>query len=332
MAKYYSLLGGTTTDTQIQVAKENQIVIHEGPGAFTIRYVIYKVEHDADGYMYHMINTDTKEIHRTDILRPYSRKFGIGMYYTDTPPEFMDAFEVTALAREAEQKAQEKAETQARAKTEHDRIAAIGVERLERLMPADVKGVIVAELNKTEYTDHTYEYRETTNVRTVILGFSATPRNGFRELRKAARNLPETAYLTEYNKDYEHRCPGFTLGKSPYSGWSIHKMTHYTREGFIGRLAYIAGNENNIRLTSPKPEHTQEQEQGQTSVQGDFILVDYSEKAVALFGDTKPIKDALHDLGGRFNVRLTYRGEKRAGWVFPKAKEMQVRELIGMAE
>lgn len=104
MAKYYSLFGGTTTDTEIQVAKENQIVIHEGPGAFTIRYVIYKVEHDADGYMYHMINTDTKEIHRTDILRPYSQKFGIGMYYTDTPPEFMDAFEVAALVAEAEQK------------------------------------------------------------------------------------------------------------------------------------------------------------------------------------------------------------------------------------
>ena len=85
MAKYYSLFGGTTTDTEIQVAKENQIVIHEGPGAFTIRYVIYKVEHDADGYMYHMINTDTKEIHRTDILRPYSQKFGIGMYYTTRP-------------------------------------------------------------------------------------------------------------------------------------------------------------------------------------------------------------------------------------------------------
>ena len=62
-------------------------------------------------------------------------------------------------------------------------------------------------------------------------------------------------------------------------------MTHYTREGFIGRLAYIAGDENNIRLSSPKPERTPEQEQGQTIVQGDFIRVNYSEKAIALFGD-----------------------------------------------
>lgn len=332
MTKYHSLFGGTTADTEIQVAKENQIVIHEGPGAFTIRYVIYKVEHDADGYMYHMINTDTKEIHRTDILRPYSQKFGIGMYYTDAPAEFMGAFEVAALVAEAEQKAKEDTEAKVRAKAEHNRIAAIGAERLHRIMPDNVQGVILAELNITEYTDPSYECRETRSVRTVILGFSTTSRNGFGELRKAARNLPETTYLTEYNKDYEHRYPGFTLGKSPSYGWSIHKMTHYTREGFIGRLAYIAGDENNIRLSSPKPERTPEQEQGQTTVQGNFILVNYSEKAIALFGDTKPIKDALSDLGGRFNGRLTHDGEKRAGWIFPKAKEARVRELIGMAE
>ena len=276
--------------------------------------------------MYHMADTNTKEIRRTDILSPLSQKFGIGMYYTDTPAEFMDALEVAALAGEAEQKAQEKAEAQARAKAEHDRIAAIGAERLERLMPADVKGVIVAELNKTEYADHTYDYRETSSIRTVILGFSTTTRNGFGELRKAARNLPETAHLAEYNKDYEHRYSGFMLGKSPAYGWSIHKMTHFTRKGFIDTLAYTAGSEDNIRLTAPK------QEQGQTTAQGEFILVDYSEKAVALFGDTKPIKDALSDIGGRFNSRLTYDGQKRAGWIFQKAKEAQVRQLIGMAE
>ncbi len=330
MTKYYSLFGGMTTDTEIQVAQENQIVIDEGPGALTVRYVIYKVEHDADGYMYHMIDPDTKEIRRTDILQPYSQKFGIGMYYTDTPAEFMDASEVAILVGEAEQKAKEKSEAQARSQAEHDRIAAIGAERLERLMPADVKGVILAELNETRYTDPSYECRETRSVRTIILGFSTTTRNGLGELRRAARNLPETASLAEYNKDYEHRYPCFTLGKSPYSGWSIHKMSHYTREGFIGRLAYIAGNEENIRLESPKQEPTQEQEQ--TTVQGEFILVNYSDKAIALFGDTKPIKDLLSDLGGRFNSRLTRNGAKCAGWIFQKAKEAQVRELIGMAE
>ena len=330
MTKYHSLLEGTITHTEIQVAKENQIVIDNGPGAFTIRYVIYKVEHIAGGYMYHMVDPDTKEIRRTDILRPYSQKFGIGMYFTDTPAEFMDAFEVAALASEAERLTKEKADADALAKAEHDRIARIGAERLERLMPADVKGVIVAELNETEYTDPSYECRETRSVRTVILGFSTTTRNGFGELRKAARNLPETAHLAEYNKDYEHRYPGFTLGKSPNYGWSIHKLTYFTREGLIDTLAYTAGNEDNIRLDSPQPKHTQDT--SPITVQGDFIIVNYSDKAIALFGDTKPIKDRLSDIGGRFNSRLTHNGEKRAGWIFPKAKEAQVRELIGMAE
>lgn len=328
MAKYYSLFGGATTDTRIQVAKENQIVISEGPGATRDRLVIYKVEHGAEGYMYHLVNLETKKIRCTDILEPHSQKFGIGLYYTDTPPEFMDSFEVAALVAEAEQKAKEDAEAKARARAEHDRIAAIGAERLRRIMPDNVQGVIVAELNETEYTDPSYECRDTRSVRTVILGFSTTSRNGFGELRKAATNLPETAHLAEYNKDYEFRYSGFTLGKSPSYGWSIHKMAHYTREGFIDALAYIAGDENNIRLSSPKSEHPQQE---QTTVQGDFILVDYSEKAIALFGDTKPIKDALSDLGGRFNGRLTHNGEKRAGWIFQKAKETQVRELIGMA-
>ena len=330
MAKYYSLLGGTTTDTEIQVAKENQIVIHEGPGAFTIRYVIYKVEHDADGYMYHMINTDTKEIHRTDILRPYSQKFGIGMYYTDTPPEFMDAFEVAALVAEAEQKAKEDTEAKVRAKDEHDRIAAIGAERLRRIMPDNVQGVIVAELNETEYTDPSYECSTTRSVRTVILGFSATSRNGFGELRKAAANFPQTAHLSEYDPKNEHRYPVFTLGKSPKYGWSVCKLTHYTREGYIDRLAYIAGNEENICLPEPKDE--KRAERTETSVQGGFIIVDYSEKAIAVFGDTMPVKDALHAFGGRCKARLTHDGQKKAGWIFQKTKEDEVRRLLGKDE
>ena len=330
MTKYHSLFGGTTTDTEIQVAKENQIVVGYGPCMFQSRYVIYKVEYTAGEYMYHMIDTDTKEIRRTDILQPHSQKFGIGLYYTDTPAEFMDAFEVAALASEAERLAKEKADADALAKAEHDRIARIGAERLERLMPADVKGIIVAELNETEYTDPSYECRETRSVRTVILGFSTTTRHGFGELRKAARNLPETEYLADYNEDYEHRYPGFTLGKSPNYGWSIRKLTYFTREGLIDTLAYTAGNEDNIRLDSPQPKHTQDATP--MTVQGDFIIVNYSDKAIALFGDTKPIKDQLSILGGRFNGRLTHNGEKRAGWIFPKAKETQVCELIGMAE
>ena len=156
MTKYISLFGATTTDTQVQVVKENQVIIGIGAGASRKRYVVYKVEHTARGYVYHMVDTETKEISQTDILRPLSQTFGIGRYYDDVNPEFMDAFEAALLVRQAEEQATAQAIAAAKEKAEHDRIAEIGAQRLRRIMPEGVQGVIIAELNETEYTDPSY--------------------------------------------------------------------------------------------------------------------------------------------------------------------------------
>lgn len=59
-----------------------------------------------------------------------------------------------------------------------------------------------------------------------------------------------------------------------------------------------------------------------------FQLVDYSEKAVAVIGDTKAIKDELKKLGGRFNPRLSC----GAGWIFPKSKLEQLQALVNSGE
>lgn len=59
-----------------------------------------------------------------------------------------------------------------------------------------------------------------------------------------------------------------------------------------------------------------------------FQLVEYSEKAIAVTGDTKAIKDELKKLGGRFNPRLTC----GAGWIFPKSKLEQLQALINSGE
>lgn len=103
MSKYYSLLGGTTTDTEIQVVQENRTIIGFGPYMLQDRYVIFQIEHTANGYLYHLVNLDTKEIRRTDILEPLSTKYGIGLYYDDVNHEQMDTMEVSALASEAKE-------------------------------------------------------------------------------------------------------------------------------------------------------------------------------------------------------------------------------------
>src|SRR5665647_3420229 len=174
MTRLISLFGGTVTDTDVQVVKENQVIIAYSAGMNQYRLVVYKIEHTKNGYIYHLINQDSKEFTSTEIINPLSRKFGIGKYYDDINPEFMDAFEVVVLRQEAEGKANAKA------------------------------------------------------------------------------------------------------------------------------VAY------------------------------DFTIVGYSEKSVAIFGDTKAIKEQLAALGGRFNKYLTQNGQKSAGWVFPKSKEPELRQLINI--
>ena len=53
-------------------------------------------------------------------------------------------------------------------------------------------------------------------------------------------------------------------------------------------------------------------------------IIDYSEKAIVVIGDTYPIKKELKKLGGLFNSRLSC----GAGWIFSKAKLADVQSLI----
>lgn len=57
-------------------------------------------------------------------------------------------------------------------------------------------------------------------------------------------------------------------------------------------------------------------------------IVNYSEKAIAVFGDTKAVKEQLKELGGRFNLYLSYKDGKRAGWIFSKRQADKVKALI----
>ena len=81
MTKYISLFGATTTDTRVQVVKENQVIIGIGAGASRKRYVVYKVEHTARGYVYHMVDTETKEIIEEWITDGKARGFGLRNYW-----------------------------------------------------------------------------------------------------------------------------------------------------------------------------------------------------------------------------------------------------------
>ena len=316
-------------DTSKQVVKENQIIIYLGMGAMQSRLVVYRVEYLKDSFIYHLIDTETRAFKTTDLLRPLHEKFGIGMYYNALEPEFMDPFEVLMLQGEAECKA--KAEQEARQKEQEHReqLEAIGRERLQSIIPADAKAIIIAELHKDESNSMT-DYFGYRTEKTVILGFSKHTKDLFSEMRKYASNFEGTTFLAEENKEYEHRDKhsggkGYFLGKSRYSGWTVKKERLYgERSQYIEHYALIAGDEANIciKVQADKTETVCD------TVTNDFIIVDYSEKALAVFGDTKPIKDRLMALGGRFNPKLSHNGGKMAGWIFSKSKENELRNLL----
>ena len=57
-------------------------------------------------------------------------------------------------------------------------------------------------------------------------------------------------------------------------------------------------------------------------------IVNYSEKSIAVLGDSKPIKDHLLALGGKFNPSLTWKEEKVSGWIFVASKKEDVKKVL----
>lgn len=53
-------------------------------------------------------------------------------------------------------------------------------------------------------------------------------------------------------------------------------------------------------------------------------IIDYSDKAIAVIGDTKPYKDELKAIGGKFNPYL----KCGAGWIFPAKRKAEVESFI----
>ena len=122
MGKVTLLFAGKSYDTDVQSVRENQIVIFDGPYSKYCRMVVAGIEHTQSGYNYRLIDLETAEEHSADLIRPLRDKFGIGHYYDDEHPEFMDAAEVAALRTRADAlKAEQEAVRRAAAEDSADR-------------------------------------------------------------------------------------------------------------------------------------------------------------------------------------------------------------------
>ena len=333
MNKVFLLGANKEIDRAKQVVEVNQIIQMEGYSYH--RYVVYDIVVNQWGITYKLINLTTKIFHTADIIRPLKEKFGIGFYYDSKNPQFMDGFEVAILLQEAEQKKKAEADEEEKERIRVEEVKTIGRKRFAEIFPEDAQAVIVARLRQNE-SDSPTDYFAHSPQRTIILGFSKHKRDLFSEMRKHASNFEEIAYLAEYNEDYEHRekysmGDGYYLGESKYHGWIIEKCPIYKRENTIKEFSFMAGNPDNIHIKvlkgEKKPISTEQPVIAETLL---FEIVDYSEKAIALFGDTRIIKDLLFAMGGKFNPRLTHNDDKQAGWIFSKAKRTELEKVLNI--
>ena len=61
-----------------------------------------------------------------------------------------------------------------------------------------------------------------------------------------------------------------------------------------------------------------------------LILIDnYSDKAIAVIGDTFPHKEFFKGLNGAFNPRLKYNNLQVVGWIFSKKRLEALKQFIG---
>ncbi len=261
MTKVFLLGANKEIDRAVQVVEVNQVIQMEGYSYH--RYVVYDITKNQWGITYKLINLTTKDFHTADIIRPLKEKFGIGFYYDSDNPQFMDSFEAAILLQEAQAKSKSEVDQAEKERIRVEEVKAIGSKRFAEILPENAQAVIVARLKQDE-SDSQSDYFASSTQRTVILGFSTHKRDIFSEMRKHASNFEETAYLAEYNVDYEHRekysmGAGYYLGESKYSGWIIENEPIYNREQAIKSFAYTAGSEDNIRIkktddtTPPSP-------------------------------------------------------------------------------
>ncbi|SED11388.1 hypothetical protein SAMN04489761_4317 [Tenacibaculum sp. MAR_2009_124] len=293
-------------------------------GSAENEHIVYKIEHTEWGVKYLTVEKTTLDLQAQSYIKNYNNLFGIGSYFL---PEYKyegTQDDINNLVIAAHKKAEEDKKAAESERLLEQQLISAKIEEGKKLItiPEWAKAVIVADHYQND-SDTMTDYFATSIKETNYLAFSRTTRNNMNELKNACENWEKTKELLNDSETGEHRernsyLPDFYIGSSNWYGLKVNKKVYsfdLTRTENRNKL-YIAAAENRCHFPTDQP--TQENHNLNS---GDFQIIDYSEKAIAVIGDTKPIKDDLKKLGGRFNFRLSC----GAGWIFPKTKQEEVK-------
>lgn len=187
-----------------------------------------------------------------------------------------------------------------------------------------VAGLFEETCTRDRYNDDLWEYSDTAF--TAIWGGVEninTDRKISEELEaRAAAALAEALKGDKYAGDDTDK---FRMFANSLGANITHYNDGYSRNEWP---AVIARYTSAYVKPEPKPAKAKQtvKAESDTIKANGLQLVDYSEKAIAIIGDTRTIKEQLKALGGRFNARLSC----GAGWIFSKRKENELKALLAL--
>ena len=253
-----------------------------------------------------------------EYARPISEKFGIGFYYDLDAPRATDE-EIAQAIERANDFIKEREEEKNRAEEESKRA------REEVLKKY---GAIYDQPSGKDMTDAVLVAK---HIRQDLA--NAFPGQKF-SVRKADYSTINIEWKDGPTKDEVEQIAGKHERICSRDKWNDdlwdYKDTAFT--SVFGGVDYIfyyretAPENREISLyTKPEPKQNKTNKTETIEAKG-LQIIDYSEKAIAVVGDTRAIKETLKTLGGRFNAHLTC----GAGWIFSKSKEATIREALNI--
>ena len=250
-----------------------------------------------------------------EYCRPISEKFGIGFYYDLNEPlatneEIAQAIErANQFLKEVEEEKKKVAEERKQAKEEVLQKYGEIFDRPNREYGTDA-ALVAKHIRKElsiEFPGQKFSVRKT-DYSTIHIEWNDGPTRD--EVERIIGKHQRCCTRDRWNDDiFDYKDTAFT---------SVFGGVDYL---FYNRETAPENRDVSLYIKSTKPIKEEIKPLGITS---GVQIIDYSEKAIAVVGDTRAIKETLKSLGGRFNGRLSC----GAGWIFSKKKEQEVRAKL----
>ena len=253
-----------------------------------------------------------------EYCRPISEKFGIGFYYDLDAPRATDE-EISQAIERANNFIKEREEEKNRAEEESTRAREEVIKKYGAIFDQPsgkymTDAVLVAKHIRQDlanaFPGQKFSVRKA-DYSTINIEWEDGPTR--EEVEQIVGKHERMCVRDRWNDDlWEHNDTAFT---SVFGGVDY---IFYYRE---------TAPENREISLYKKPATKQNKTNETNTIDAKGVqIIDYSEKAIAIVGDTRAIKETLKSLGGRFNAHLTC----GAGWIFSKAKESALREALNI--